>query len=68
MLNVPKWAEKAKKEKLSNAWDVIFSNLSPEEREGQHAKDGLLKWQARINDKNAIKSRLKKSKQPIPKK
>ena len=64
MLQVPKWAEKAKKEKLANAWDIIFTNLTPEEREGQHAKDGLCKWQAKINDKNGIKNRLKKAHPP----
>jgi hypothetical protein len=58
---VPKWVEKAKKEKLASAWDVIYTNLTPEERVGQHAKDGLHLWQAKINDKNCIKNRLKKA-------
>ena len=65
ILQVPKWAEKGKK--LGSPAEIIFINLTPEEREGQHAKEGLAKWQSKINDKNCIKNRLKKAHPPVKK-
>jgi len=66
ILQVPKWVEKAKKEKLCQPYDIVFTNLTPEEREGLTSKCGLCKWQTKVAEKRAIKNKLAKL-HPTPK-
>jgi hypothetical protein len=65
---VPKWAEKSKKEKLCHPHDIVFTNLTPEEREGQTSKCGLCKWQTKVNEKKCLKNKIKKQHPAPPKK
>jgi hypothetical protein len=58
---VMKSVEKAKKEKLTQPCDIIFTNLTPEEREGNNARASKAKLQGKISDRNAIKNKLKKA-------
>ena len=60
MLNVPKAAEKAKNEKLSNANDVVWTNLKEDERYGKNNKESKLFYESKIKEKNAIKNMMKK--------
>lgn len=60
MLKVPKFAEKAKKEKLVNPCDIVWVSLTVEEKEGTSGKDAKGKSESRIKERNNIKNLFKK--------
>jgi hypothetical protein len=60
ILGVPKAAEKAKKEKLTQAFDVIWTNLKEEERLGKSGREAYTVLTNKIKEKNVVKNINKK--------
>ncbi len=63
ILGVPKAAEKAKKEKLVNAFDIVWTNLAEEERHGKNGREAHTFLSNKVKEKNVVKNiNIKKSK------
>jgi hypothetical protein len=60
ILGVPKAADKAKKEKLVQVFDIVWTNLNEEERHGKDGREAHTFLSNKIKEKNVVKNINKK--------